>query len=439
MVAAPIRAGEAAADSTAVPADPETGRAGDAPDQQRPRRRGSHAALRYARPVPRERLEQARKALARCLPALLARFPPGALPGEPPWLVVRPGTERWSGERRALGGVTLRVEDDLAGSVERVLTVLLHRLVHLALARQGHTHADATYAGRHGEAFGRLAEAVGFEVHPDRHLGTGDTRPSAELQNVFAEFALSPEELLLGEPGAALRQFGSGCYPGRKWREHLLPIEVELLGDAAPKPAPPPVPGPPANPGASANGRRPLGRRLAAWLGSRLGRSPLLAAKNGDGRAVSGWVTGWERPAGFPAPRLRLRLVRESDPTLWAYPVLHFDVDRAAWLWRLIEEYDCEALAAIYLDPNHRLIGGQVAHVGNRAWVAADSRRLLAGALLCNAWGMAVGHNHPQGSARPSDGDRSFTCRLAQAAQLLEVELLGHYVLTEGAFERVEE
>ena len=44
-----------------------------------------------------------------------------------------------------------------------------------------------------------------------------------------------------------------------------------------------------------------------------------------------------------------------------------------------------------------------------------------------------VGHNHPSGSPEPSAADRAVTARLKQALALVDVRLLDHFVIGDGA------
>jgi DNA repair protein RadC len=44
-----------------------------------------------------------------------------------------------------------------------------------------------------------------------------------------------------------------------------------------------------------------------------------------------------------------------------------------------------------------------------------------------------VGHNHPSGSAEPSAADRAVTARLKQALALVDIRLLDHFVIGDGA------
>jgi DNA repair protein RadC len=44
-----------------------------------------------------------------------------------------------------------------------------------------------------------------------------------------------------------------------------------------------------------------------------------------------------------------------------------------------------------------------------------------------------VGHNHPSGNGEPSAADRAITLRLKQALGLVEIRLLDHFVIGDGA------
>ena len=46
---------------------------------------------------------------------------------------------------------------------------------------------------------------------------------------------------------------------------------------------------------------------------------------------------------------------------------------------------------------------------------------------------MIVGHNHPSGNPEPSAADRAVTTRLKQALALVDVRLLDHFVVGDGA------
>ncbi len=122
-------------------------------------------------------------------------------------------------------------------------------------------------------------------------------------------------------------------------------------------------------------------------------------------------------------PRFRVELVREASASLHAYPRVCAGGDAAALLWQVLQGYDREALAVLFLDGNRRVIGWDVPYIGILTGAQAEPRGILAPALLANARSVVVGHNHPSGNPRPSRQDERFTHRLQEAGRVLGVEL----------------
>ena len=76
-----------------------------------------------------------------------------------------------------------------------------------------------------------------------------------------------------------------------------------------------------------------------------------------------------------------------------------------------------EVFAALYLDTRHRALGFEELFQGSIHGAAA----------------VIVGHNHPSGNPEPSAADRAVTQRLKQALALVDVRLLDHFVVGDGA------
>jgi len=56
-------------------------------------------------------------------------------------------------------------------------------------------------------------------------------------------------------------------------------------------------------------------------------------------------------------------------------------------------------------------------------------REVFKVALLANAAGIVLGHNHPSGDPTPSPDDRALTKRLVAAGEIVGVELFDHIVV----------
>ena len=66
--------------------------------------------------------------------------------------------------------------------------------------------------------------------------------------------------------------------------------------------------------------------------------------------------------------------------------------------------------------------------------VGIHPRRILEQALQCSASAIILSHNHPHGTALPSDADILMTRRLYDMAQVLEITLYDHIIVAGDDF-----
>ncbi len=92
-----------------------------------------------------------------------------------------------------------------------------------------------------------------------------------------------------------------------------------------------------------------------------------------------------------------------------------------------------EIFAAMFLDTRHRALAFEELFRGTVDGAEVHPREVVRRALAHNAAAVIVGHNHPSGSAEPSAADRAVTARLKQALALVDVRLLDHFVIGDGA------
>ena len=92
-----------------------------------------------------------------------------------------------------------------------------------------------------------------------------------------------------------------------------------------------------------------------------------------------------------------------------------------------------EVFAALYLDSRHRALGFEELFRGGIDGAEVHPRLLVERALAQGAAAVIVGHNHPSGNPEPSAADRAVTARLKQALALVDVRLLDHFVIGDGA------
>lgn len=129
-------------------------------------------------------------------------------------------------------------------------------------------------------------------------------------------------------------------------------------------------------------------------------------------------------------PRYRLSLVRESESSYHVDPPAMKPEAAVKLLWReVFEDAAQEMMVAMFLDCRQRVIGLQVAHIGTLSAVAVEPRAILSAALLCNASGVVLAHNHPSGDPTPSADDLEFTRRMTEACELLGLRLRDHLII----------
>ena len=71
---------------------------------------------------------------------------------------------------------------------------------------------------------------------------------------------------------------------------------------------------------------------------------------------------------------------------------------------------------------------------GGLASTQVDVRCILHEALLKRAVSMVLCHNHPSGNTSPSRDDDRLTEALRQAAEVMNIRLLDHLVITDGGY-----
>jgi DNA repair protein RadC len=101
----------------------------------------------------------------------------------------------------------------------------------------------------------------------------------------------------------------------------------------------------------------------------------------------------------------------------------------ARMLFEALARAPDEIAGIAYLDGSGRLLGVRHA-VGGRDWCRIAPRRVVGDALAFDAHAAVIAHNHPSGSAQPSESDRVFTRVLAQALAVVEVRLHDALILT---------
>lgn len=90
---------------------------------------------------------------------------------------------------------------------------------------------------------------------------------------------------------------------------------------------------------------------------------------------------------------------------------------------------DHEQVWIAYLDGTSTPIKKLMIGMGTFTSVPINHRRVIKEAILCNAAGIILYHNHPvSGDPSPSDNDVKETEKLLKACEIFELQLIDHII-----------
>ena len=99
----------------------------------------------------------------------------------------------------------------------------------------------------------------------------------------------------------------------------------------------------------------------------------------------------------------------------------------------LLQDCDVEEFWLLLMNQNNRLIKKTRISHGGITEVSVDIRIIMREAVLANATILAVCHNHPSGSLRPSKGQPA-DYQLQQACNTMRIPFLDHVIVTDGDY-----
>lgn len=91
--------------------------------------------------------------------------------------------------------------------------------------------------------------------------------------------------------------------------------------------------------------------------------------------------------------------------------------------------YQHEVFATLFLDNRHRVIQFREMFRGTINGASVYPREVVKEALSLNAAAVIFAHNHPSGVAEPSRADIQITKRLREALDLVDIQVLDHFVI----------
>lgn len=89
-----------------------------------------------------------------------------------------------------------------------------------------------------------------------------------------------------------------------------------------------------------------------------------------------------------------------------------------------------EVFALVYLNAQHQIIDVSELFRGTLTQTAVYQREVVIEALTKQAASVILVHNHPSGSAEPSQADIQLTKSLQAALHLVDIRVLDHFIVT---------
>ncbi len=88
----------------------------------------------------------------------------------------------------------------------------------------------------------------------------------------------------------------------------------------------------------------------------------------------------------------------------------------------------------ILLNNSNYAIGMSEIGAGNTTGVCVNFKEICQLAILANATGIIVAHNHPSGKLEVSTSDLQVTQKLKKSTKLLDITLIDHLIITSEGF-----
>jgi DNA repair protein RadC len=127
-------------------------------------------------------------------------------------------------------------------------------------------------------------------------------------------------------------------------------------------------------------------------------------------------------------PIYRVALVRESSQ-----PSMLNRINTPRNVYEIASSYlegaDREHFVVIMLDTKNQVIGINTVAIGVLASCPVHPREVFKPAILANAAGIVLVHNHPSGDPYPSQDDLLLTSRLKEAGEVLGIQVVDHVIL----------
>ncbi len=113
---------------------------------------------------------------------------------------------------------------------------------------------------------------------------------------------------------------------------------------------------------------------------------------------------------------------------------IHCAADIATFLRSRLTDHPYEVFAVVFLNRANKVNHFEIISRGGITGTVADIRIIMQKALEQHATSIILCHNHPSGNLQPSQADHAITQKIRSAAQLFDIQLLDHIIVSEEGY-----
>ena len=95
---------------------------------------------------------------------------------------------------------------------------------------------------------------------------------------------------------------------------------------------------------------------------------------------------------------------------------------------------DKEHFWTIGLNGGNQLLYVELISLGSSRMTLVEPMQVFRVGVLKGAVRLILVHNHPSGTLKPTDADKTVTDRLLQAGKILDIEVIDHLIITEESY-----
>lgn len=114
--------------------------------------------------------------------------------------------------------------------------------------------------------------------------------------------------------------------------------------------------------------------------------------------------------------------------------VVRSSADVYALMKHRMKDMVIEECWVILLNQSFKVVGIENISKGGITAAMVDVRMVIKAAVLKQATALALCHNHPSGSTRPSREDDDLTRRVYEACRVMQIKMIDHVIVSENGY-----